>query len=447
MVSRLAAAILWALALWNTVNYRGLFWDGSSMLALLIDGGWFEWSFYPARAHVMWLTQAPVVVALKLGVSDTSILAMCYSLGLFGLPAALYQLALWRARHDLLAVTIVVVAAASVYIPTSFFIISEFHAAAAIAVAAMTIVLTTPRLTLRDGAILAVLGLVALRSYEAMIHLGLLLAVAVGWWTRRNNEQSAPARALAWLAVALFAAASAISWWTLAEYWLHPHFQTFRTSVGRFWENMQFALTLAAILPVIYLLLRSPEKMTRWWVFLPSFLPAFLLAVSSELHRLHPPTMLFAPSHYLSRATAGLFLLGLLVGWLLLVMCPQIASRVGAVLADRVVAGRLAILSLAFMVVASIPDLALTARWSSYLRAMQSFVQSHSGRISVAETPLSEQRYRDFGQDWTYPAISLLLRNAPSNAILVVPSANYGTPWNLNPDIRLPPLEGYAWRR
>lgn len=446
-VSRLAAAILWALALWNIVNYRGLFWDGSSMLALLIDGGWFEWSFYPARAHVMWLTQAPVVAALKLGVKDTSILAVCYSIGLFGLPTALYQMALWRARHDMLAVAVVVTAAAAVYIPTSFFIISEFHTAAAIAVAGTTIVLTTPRLTARDGAILVALGLVALRSYEAMIHLGCLLAIAIGWWVTRNREQSGAARGLGWLAIVLFASSSLLSAWTLAEYWPHPHFQQFRSGVGRFWENMQFALTLAAILPVFITLAWWPARMKRWAAFAPSVLPVLLLAVSSLLHHIHPPTILFAPSHYLARGAAGLFLLALLAGWFLVVVRPRLIPRVSDVLADRLVVGRLALASLAFMAVASIPDLALTARWSDYLGAMRNFVQSNSGRIAVADTPLAEQRYRDFGQDWTYPAISLLLRKSPSNAILVVPSANYGTPWNLNPDIRLPPLEGYGWRR
>ncbi|HYC64051.1 MAG TPA: hypothetical protein VEC14_04910, partial [Reyranellaceae bacterium] len=180
-VAHAAAALLWLLALWNVVSYRGLFWDGASMLALLIDGGWFEWSFYPARAHVMWLTQAPAVAALKLGVTDTSTLAMCYSAGLFGLPTALYHLALWRARRDALSVAVVVTAAAAVYIPTSFFIVSEFHVAAAIIVAGMAIVLTSPRLTVGDGVILVLLGLVAVRSYEVMIYLGATFALAIAW--------------------------------------------------------------------------------------------------------------------------------------------------------------------------------------------------------------------------------------------------------------------------
>jgi len=80
-VYRGAAAILWALAIWNSVACRGLFWDGSAFLVEIIDNNWFHWMFYPARAHVMWLTQLPVVVALKLGVTDTRFLAVAYSAG------------------------------------------------------------------------------------------------------------------------------------------------------------------------------------------------------------------------------------------------------------------------------------------------------------------------------------------------------------------------------
>jgi hypothetical protein len=36
-VARLAAILLWAVVLWNVAAYRGLFWDGASMLALFLD--------------------------------------------------------------------------------------------------------------------------------------------------------------------------------------------------------------------------------------------------------------------------------------------------------------------------------------------------------------------------------------------------------------------------
>ena len=60
-VARSIAVLLWALALHNTLTCRGLFWDGASFLVNLLDHGHFH-DFYAARAHVDWVTQAPVLL-------------------------------------------------------------------------------------------------------------------------------------------------------------------------------------------------------------------------------------------------------------------------------------------------------------------------------------------------------------------------------------------------
>jgi len=92
-----------------------------------------------------------------------------------------------------------------------------------------------------------------------------------------------------------------------------------------------------------------------------------------------------------------------------------------------------------------VPDLALTSRWSEYRRTVQEVVQSRTGRVLVADTVIAEARFQPFFQDWTYPALSLMLRRTPGDAVLFVPRSNH--PWKLNPEIWLPSLEGYAWRR
>ena len=89
--------LLWALAAWNSWVCRGLFWDGASFLANIIERGTFH-DFYPARAHVAWVTELPVLAAIRLGVTDTRWLAVVQSAALFALPAGLYHLALARLR-------------------------------------------------------------------------------------------------------------------------------------------------------------------------------------------------------------------------------------------------------------------------------------------------------------------------------------------------------------
>jgi hypothetical protein len=394
----------------------------------------------------MWLTQAPVVAAVALGVRDTSLLTLAYSASLFALPTAIYHLALWRVRHEPAALALVLAVIAGIYLPTWFFILSEFQTAAAIAVAGMAIVATaSPRLTAADSALLACLGLVAIRSYEIMACFGPLLGLAVAWRISTSPGMLRDARLLGWLAVILFVAAGVVSASALAEYWRHPHFLSYRGGILQFWENLQFVLAVATIFSMLAVLAIRPELLKRWPVYALAALPILALAFSSELHRLLPASVIFAPSHYVARAGAGFLLLMLLAGWLLYMARPRLMPRLAAVLADPSAGRRMALAAAGFTLAALVPDLALTSRWSEYRRTVQEVVQSRSGRVPVADTPIGEARFQPFYQSWTYPALSLILRRAPSDAVLFVPRSHH--PWKLDPEVWLPMLEGYAWRR
>ena len=74
---RTVVLLLWLLVALNGWVCRGLFWDGASFLAIVLDTRTFH-DFYPARAHVAWLTQTPVLLLAKAGVSDTRLLSMVY---------------------------------------------------------------------------------------------------------------------------------------------------------------------------------------------------------------------------------------------------------------------------------------------------------------------------------------------------------------------------------
>ena len=122
---RIVVVLVWALAAYATITCRGLFWDGSSFLVNILDLGKVH-DFYTARAHVDWVTQLPVLLLSELGLRDTRLLAMAYSATLFGLPTALYHLALARVRGDAVLLGIVMAVIATVYLPTCFFIVGEF---------------------------------------------------------------------------------------------------------------------------------------------------------------------------------------------------------------------------------------------------------------------------------------------------------------------------------
>ena len=185
---RITVLLLWAQALAGALTCRSLFWDGASFLANMLESGGFH-DFYPSRAHIAWLTEAPTLLLARAGVRDVHLLAMVFSATLFAVPAALYHLALARVRGNGTLLAAMIATVGTVYLPTSFFNIGEHNITYALVAATFAIALTR-RDGARDGAMMLAFGLVAIASYEAMIYLGLVTA-AVVLWSRRGQRDPA----------------------------------------------------------------------------------------------------------------------------------------------------------------------------------------------------------------------------------------------------------------
>src|SRR5215475_14335364 len=99
---------------------------------------------------------------------------------------------------------IVIAAIAIVFMTTSFFIVGEYNTAYAIAVLVAVRLATAKRLTVVDGVFLAVVAWLAVRTYEAMLYLGPLLAAMIGWTVWRARQRPPLAVALHLLAAAAF---------------------------------------------------------------------------------------------------------------------------------------------------------------------------------------------------------------------------------------------------
>ena len=90
-VVKAIVGLLWAMAIWRSWECQGLFADGSVYFLDIVMRGGFAGGGDYARAYANVVTQAPAVLAVKLGVNDLHCLARLYSLGLFGVPTALYS--------------------------------------------------------------------------------------------------------------------------------------------------------------------------------------------------------------------------------------------------------------------------------------------------------------------------------------------------------------------
>lgn len=433
--------LLWGLAAHNVLASRALFWDGSSFLVNLLDNGKFH-DFYLARAHVDWVTQAPVVLLAKLGVRDTRVLAMVYSAALFALPAAFYHYAIVRVRHDALLLASVLAVVAIIYLPTSFFIVGEYNVAFACATACMAVALTTDGRNLRDAVVLCVFAVLSLRSYEAMIYLGPALAAAIVWATWRGESN---VRLLGLLAALGFIGAAIVSAVTIFDYWDHPHFMKVRSTSVDFWQNMQFAIPLVGLLICGVVGLRRPAWLAGRGPVVVMAVAIVLLAVSPWWRLVHPPSILYPPSHYVARQAAGVLLAACLGGMWVLAACRNLPPVV-ATLRRPDVSRRILMIMAGLTIAAAIPDIALTRLWIGYLDRMRSVVNDGAGIVRAESLPLHDWPNKLFFQDWSYPALSVVLSRSPGRAY-VVPDQDYRSNPPFEPGCGLlPKLAGYGWR-
>lgn len=442
-VARSVAVLLWALALHNTLTCRGLFWDGASFLVNLLDHGHFH-DFYAARAHVDWVTQAPVLLLAEAGVRNTRVLAMVYSAALFALPTAFYHFALIRVSRDPVLLAAVLAIVAAVYLPTSFFIVGEYNVAFACITAAMAVALTTDGSSRRDAALLLAFGLLCLRSYEATIYLGPLLAAAILWSGRRGASDRVT-RLLHRLAALAFVAAAVVSAVTIFDYWDHPHFMKVRSTSVDFWRNMQFAIPLAGFLICLVAGVRRPAWLQGRGPVVVMGVIAVLLALSPWWRIVHAPSILYPPSHYVARQAAGMLLAALLVGmWL------QVAYRnppaIFAVVRQPEVARRMVLLFAALAVAGAIPDIALTRLWSGHIEQLRLVVDQRAGIVRAETLPLHDWPTKLFFQDWSYPALSAVVSRAPGQSYVVTDQDYLSNPPFEPACGMLPKLKGYGWR-
>jgi hypothetical protein len=434
--------LLWGLAIWNSFVCRGLFWDGASFLANVLETGKF-YDSYTARAHIAWLTQLPILFAIKLGVSDTRLLAMIQSAALFALPIANYQLALARVRDDATALAIVLAVITIVYLPTSFFIVGEYNTVYAAATATVSVAITCKGR--RDAALLCLLAALCLRSYEVMIYLGPLLAACVLWATARSEDDIM--RLLGFIAAFCFVGGAVVAGITMAYYWDNPHFILVRAAAFDFWQNLQFIVPLAGLAIFAILCLVWPSGLRGPAPMIVIGLTAAVLVATAGARRLDPQAMLFPPAHYVARTAAGWVLCALL-GALWVRRAWQGRGRPVFIdlLLRHEIGRRIATAMAILMLAAAIPDMVLTRIWIDYLAFFRGVVVGHAGFVDARGLPMQTWPYRLFSQDWSYPALSAVVRRSAGDAV-VLSDLGYRGNGPFDPACgTLPRLPGYAWR-
>ena len=417
---RVAAVLIWALAIWHSWISRGLFVDGAPTLVFMMHNRGYA-LFYDARQTLTAITQTPAAIGLMLGITDSHLLARLFSVGFFFVPTAYYHVSLWRARHDPALLGAVLLAIAVVFLPTSFFIMGEYNAILAALLFVAVSMATTDRPTPGLGIAMIATGLMLQRSYETMLVFGPLAAGLVVWRLRRSGRRDIGSL-LYGLAAAAFLGTAGFS---LQSILLEPHdaghMRETLIGITWFWTNLQFVLPLSALMIVAaagLIVPRSLESLRLYWV--PGLL-LVLLALSPLLWLGDGSIRPYPKGHYHSRMVASMVMAAIVIAVWLYAVRGAWTPRVLGVLARPDGGRRLMLFGLAALLAALPADIVLSELWRRSVMVFQTTIAARHGLIPVEETAFSRDPYQYLVENWSLASQSLALRRSPRDGIIVPP--------------------------
>ena len=193
-----------AMAVWVG---RPLYADGAFYLfALLNDPSVTAWAWTRDGANV--ITQVPVILAMRAGVSDIAWLARIYGAALYAPPLLAYAATTWLSRRDPHLFVGNAVFVVACFLPISIFIIGEFQILYALFWCAFVLLITGNADRPPGSAIVLALAFGMADTYAISVLLCPLAMLAALW--RINVTDSRPARRILILAMVPLAAGTVI---------------------------------------------------------------------------------------------------------------------------------------------------------------------------------------------------------------------------------------------
>jgi hypothetical protein len=438
-------ALLWAVALWCSWECIGLSEDGAYLLMEVVRRETFLPYDSNPRYFSNLLSQIPVVAALSTGVDDFHWLARLYSLGLYAVPLTLYTMALLRVRDDAVLAASVIAAIAMVFLSTSFHIVAEHNAGYAIAVSGAIWIVTADRLRIVDGVVLAATALLAMRTYEAFVYLGPVLAAMTLWAIWRAPLRPLGPCLLYLVAAGLFLCGMAIAADSILNYDEPQYIGEVLREAREFRKYLPFDLCVGAALVVVgWSLLRPRELLGNrlYWAaggLLVMLALSPLLVLGNVL--MHPP---HAHWHCVGRTAAGPVVVAIML--FVWIYKADVRWKPAAYSILRMPAAARRLLGFAcLMLLATLPwYLVLAHLYISYLEQVRISIAARSGIIPFEETTLPSHPRLLQGDGWQLVPLSLVLRSKPTDGVIAPPKGlEKYQPFPLS---ELPELGRFMWR-
>ena len=352
------------------------------------------------------LRQAPVLLALGLGETDTHLLSILLGVGQLVLPAAVWSLALALARAQTVVFCAVAMAAGICAGTTWYFSVGENVLAVPLTVL-VAVMLWRPRpWRARETAIAAGASVLLVASYEPA---ALTAPVLAGWAAWRAASSGIRSERGAVGAVALLSVVSALhGWWRIIEARNQENAQAFLNDIlaVRPWESF---LALASGVALVYAMMLPAGRARRVW--LTAGLACAAVAVLGLATTSYTEAYAARGAAVVAAFYVELFLFGL---W------ARGSSHTSAL---RAAGGRgqarawPLVVATVFVAAMVLVDLFRLDAWHESLRSFKVEVDEARGLVNVEDVLPPGRRQVLFG--WTSSSLSLVVRHDARSGVLV----------------------------
>ena len=392
--------LLAVLALGVTGIYAaiGLYADGSSSLfSILTSNGYYD--FDKPRRFAQIITQTPVVLAIKLGVKDLNFLIRMHTLGLIAIPLGFWISALLlQIKNNFF--WLLALAFAVSYLSSGFFAGGEYNITYAMTAFCAAIIFRRD-IGVTGAAILVVTAIALTRSYEAMVFLGpLLFSVSIIRAIKEKRDSTTIKIALV-VAAFLFAAASAVSAWSIM-FPRDPGNLADAANISSINANQFVYLATVTVLALIACINHHP---------LINKIIASVALMVSILFLASPTAWNTAVMHYQFRSMSGLMLFSILFASAFLYFYRK-SNEKKPMVGNTIAAG---FIVTTVLVTLFIPFYVEIFGFFDWARTFESEALEQTD-VSIINKP--DIYDSEFSWGWTNPSLSILLRGNADGIIL-----------------------------
>ena len=383
-----------------------LFGDGSAYLYWLLGSRRpLEIAFSRNFANIV--TELPVVLALRAGVTDIGIVSSLLGAGLYLPLIVSLGLCLWIARESPELVLFPLISATTVSSNTDFFIISESNVLVVVFWPLLFLLTLTREWSRGTFALACILAGPTLLCYESMVFFGPLLLGLTVWRALEMHRAGDRAGTLGFVALALyFVAGIAIAARSILNPRDERNLQLFLDST-RFYRDAQGHLHWLGILSFVALVVIAGSLLLRRWpavvsraIIVPFAVACAVAAIAPALWPSSVAPILHSRARVLNAYLPPLLGVVYLLAW----RRPPPLQR-----------WRYGFIIVAVLAAAQLTWHALAARmWANYLDIYRAEVASRVGLVPYEASVLSRESVGGhpvavMNTTWTMPTMSILM--------------------------------------